>query len=45
MPRQRLWKIRAREVVIAPARTSAPIVFPDNDLPGMLLAQRGALRT
>jgi len=36
--RQRLWKIRAREVVIATGSHERPIVFPDNDRPGIVLA-------
>jgi len=38
LPRQRLWKIRAREVVIATGSIERPIVFPDNDRPGIMLA-------
>ena len=38
VPRQRLWKIRAREVVIAAGSHERPIVFADNDRPGILLA-------
>jgi sarcosine oxidase subunit alpha len=36
--RQRLWKIRAREVIIAAGSQERAIVFPDNDRPGILLA-------
>ena len=42
-PRQRLWKIRARQVVIAAGSIERPLVFADNDRPGVMLA--GAVRT
>ena len=42
-PRQRLWKIRAGKVVLATGAIERPIVFPDNDRPGVMLA--GAVRT
>ncbi|MCC6535676.1 MAG: sarcosine oxidase subunit alpha family protein [Burkholderiales bacterium] len=38
VPRQRLWKIRAREVVLATGAIERPLVFPDNDRPGIMLA-------
>jgi sarcosine oxidase subunit alpha len=41
-PRQRLWKIRAREVVLATGAIERALVFPDNDRPGIMLA--GAVR-
>jgi sarcosine oxidase, subunit alpha len=41
-PRQRLWKIRAREVVLATGAIERTLVFPDNDRPGIMLA--GAVR-
>jgi sarcosine oxidase subunit alpha len=37
-PRQRLWKIRAKEVVLATGAIERPLVFPDNDRPGVMLA-------
>jgi len=37
-PRQRLWKIRARRVVLATGAIERPLVFADNDLPGIMLA-------
>ena len=37
-PRQRLWKIRARRVVLATGATERPLVFADNDRPGIMLA-------
>ena len=41
-PRERLWRIRARQVVIAAGAVERPMVFPDNDRPGIMLA--GAVR-
>ncbi len=41
-PRERLWQVRAREVVLATGATERPLVFPDNDRPGIMLA--GAAR-
>ena len=38
MPRQRLWKIRARQVVLATGAIERPLVFPGNDRPGVMLA-------
>lgn len=37
-PRERLWQVRAREVVIATGAIERPLVFPDNDRPGIMLA-------
>ncbi len=37
-PRQRLWKIRAHEVILATGAIERPLVFPDNDRPGVMLA-------
>ncbi|RMD61624.1 MAG: FAD-dependent oxidoreductase, partial [Alphaproteobacteria bacterium] len=38
LPRQRLWKMRARQVVLATGAIERPLVFCDNDRPGILLA-------
>src|SRR3970282_55323 len=38
MPRQRLWKLRARQVVLATGAIERPLVFADNDRPGVMLA-------
>jgi len=43
LPRQRLWKIRAKQVVLATGSIERPLVFADNDRPGVMLA--GAVRT
>ena len=37
-PRQRLWQIHARRVILATGALERPLVFPDNDRPGILLA-------
>lgn len=37
-PRQRLWQIRAQQVVLATGAVERPIVFADNDRPGVMLA-------
>ncbi|MDB5865723.1 MAG: sarcosine oxidase subunit alpha [Betaproteobacteria bacterium] len=37
-PRQRLWKVRAKQVVLAGGAIERPLVFADNDLPGVMLA-------
>ena len=36
--RERLWKIRARSVIAAAGAFERPMVFPDNDRPGIMLA-------
>lgn len=41
-PRQRLWRVRARQVILATGALEQPLVFADNDLPGIMLA--GAAR-
>ncbi|MBZ8133969.1 sarcosine oxidase subunit alpha family protein [Afifella sp. IM 167] len=43
LPRQRLWRVRAREVVLATGALERPLVFHENDRPGVMLA--GAVRT
>lgn len=42
-PRQRIWRIVAKRVVLASGATERPIVFGDNDRPGVMLA--GAVRS
>ncbi len=42
-PRQRLWKIRAARVVLASGALERPLVFSNNDRPGIMLA--GAVHT
>ena len=38
MPRERLWQVRAREVVLAAGAMERPLTFPENDRPGIMLA-------
>jgi sarcosine oxidase subunit alpha len=39
LPRERLWQVRAREVVLATGAHERPLAFADNDRPGILLAE------
>jgi sarcosine oxidase subunit alpha len=39
---RRLWKIRAKRIVLATGALERPPVFPDNDLPGIMLAGAAA---
>ena len=43
MSRERVWHIRARQVVLATGAHERPLVFAGNDRPGVMLA--GAVRT
>jgi sarcosine oxidase subunit alpha len=36
--RERLWKIRARHIISAAGAFERPMIFPDNDRPGVMLA-------
>jgi sarcosine oxidase, subunit alpha len=38
LPRERMWQVRARSVVLATGAIERPLVFPGNDRPGILLA-------
>jgi len=42
-PKERLWKIRAKQVVMATGSIERPLVFADSDRPGVMLCH--ALRT
>ncbi|MDH2312394.1 sarcosine oxidase subunit alpha [Methylobacterium brachiatum] len=42
-PRERLWKVRAKQVVLAQGAIEKPLVFAGNDRPGIMLA--GSART
>jgi len=42
-PRERLWRVRAKEVVLATGAHERPLVFGNNDVPGVMLA--AAVRT
>jgi len=43
LPRQRLWHVRAKRVVLATGAIERPLVFHNNDRPGVMLAS--AVRT
>ncbi|MCW4355725.1 2Fe-2S iron-sulfur cluster-binding protein [Hoyosella sp. YIM 151337] len=43
LSRQRVWRIRARHIIVATGSHERPIVFSDNDRPGIMLA--GSART
>ena len=43
VPRERMWQVRARRVVLATGAIERPVVFPGNDRPGIMLAD--AVRT
>jgi len=43
LPRQRVWHVRAKAVVLATGAIERPLVFDGNDRPGVMLA--GAVRT
>jgi len=38
MPRQRMWKVRCKRVIVAAGAIERPLVFRDNDRPGIMLA-------
>ncbi len=38
LPRERLWQVRAKQVVLATGAIERPLVFPGNDRPGIMLA-------
>ncbi|MDX7951068.1 sarcosine oxidase subunit alpha family protein [Lichenihabitans sp. Uapishka_5] len=40
-PRERMWQVRAEHVVLATGAIERPLVFPDNDRPGIMLASAG----
>ncbi|KZL15421.1 Aminomethyltransferase [Pseudovibrio axinellae] len=37
-PRERMWRIRAKEVILAQGAIERPLVFGNNDRPGVLMA-------
>src|SRR3984957_9005410 len=39
LPRERLWQMRAREVVLATGAIERPLVFANNDRPAVMLAE------
>ena len=38
IPRERLWKIRAKKIVTATGAIERPLIFAGNDLPGVMLS-------
>jgi sarcosine oxidase subunit alpha len=38
LPRERLWQVRAKRIIIAAGALERPLVFPGNDRPGIMLA-------
>ena len=38
LPRERLWQVRPKQVVLATGAHERPLVFPGNDRPGVMLA-------
>lgn len=38
LPRERMWQIRAEEVILAQGAIERHMVFPDNDRPGIMMA-------
>ena len=43
LPRERLWQVRARDVVLATGAIERPLVFAGNDRPGVMLASAARL--
>ena len=43
LPRARYWQIRAERVIVATGAHERPLVFPDNDRPGIMLADAARL--
>ncbi|MBN8897267.1 MAG: (2Fe-2S)-binding protein, partial [Rhodospirillales bacterium] len=41
LPRERLWQVRAAQVVLAAGAIQRPLLFPQNDRPGIMLAESG----
>src|SRR5690606_23958510 len=38
LPRERVWQVRAKQVILATGAIERPMVFADNDRPGIMLA-------
>ncbi len=38
-PRERMWQVRAKEIVLAAGSIERPLLFPDNDRPGIMMAE------
>ena len=37
-PNKRIWRVRAKQVVLATGAFERPLIFPNNDVPGVMLA-------
>ena len=37
VPRERFWRIRAKKVILAQGAFERPLVFSDNDRPGIMM--------
>ena len=37
-PRHRLWRVRARQIIVATGAIERPLTFANNDMPGVMLA-------
>lgn len=42
-PRQRVWKLRAKSIVLTTGAHEKPLIFPENDRPGIMLATSARL--
>lgn len=40
-PRERLWQVRAKQIILCAGAIERPLLFPNNDLPGVMLAGAG----
>lgn len=43
MPRERMWRVRAKQVILAQGAIERPLVFDGNDRPGVMLAGAGQI--
>jgi len=43
LPRERLWQVRAKRVILATGAIERHMVFPNNDRPGIMLASAGRM--
>ncbi len=41
LPRERYWRIRSKKVILAQGAFERPLVFADNDRPGIMMASAG----
>ena len=41
LPRERYWRIRAKKIILAQGAFERPLVFADNDRPGIMMASAG----